>query len=140
MLRFYRLAMVLPVLVPAGVMAGAYVFGMPISFLLSNVAVVLMASGVLGAIPYTVLALWANRWMQGKTEIEIRRKAIRAPLFMLAAFPPFVFFLTAFTSERDWLGDAFFGLLLGIPAILVLGYAYVGLVFGLRRLVVLEGD
>lgn len=60
-------------------MAGAYFFGMPIYWPLNQVVVVLIGSGLLGAIPYSLLALWANRWMQGKTESEIRRKALRAP-------------------------------------------------------------
>lgn len=139
MRRFYRLAMVLPVLLPALITVGVYLFGLPIFWPLNQFVLVLMASGYLGAIPYSLLALWANRWMEGKNEVEIQHKALRAPLFMLAAYPLFVFLLTGLTSESDWLGDVLFALIFGLPGVLVVGYGYVALVLCLRRLVVDRG-
>lgn len=137
MRRFYRIAMILPLVVPIPVMVGAYVFGMPISWPLEQIVFVLIMSEVLGAIPYLLLALWANRWMQGRTENEIRRKALRAPLFMLVAFLALLLLLSGLSG--DPLGEGLLVFLYAGPAILILGYAYVGLVFWLRRLVVARG-
>jgi len=135
--RFYRLAMLLPIVVPILVIVGSYFFGLPISLSLSTLTLVLTMSGVFGAVPYSLLALWASRWISGRTESEIRRKALRAPLFMLAAFLPFPFLLSA--SGGDPVGEGIILLLLAVPAILILGYAYVGLVLWLQHLAEARG-
>jgi hypothetical protein len=130
--RFYRLALLLPLLIPAAVMIGAYFVGSPTFEPLSSVVAALIASGYVGALPYSVFALWAAWWIRGKSESQIRGLAVRAPLLMLVVFLPFAFLMGA--SDGDTLGGALFILIYAVPCILILGYAYVGVVFWMRRL------
>ncbi|MDP9206475.1 MAG: hypothetical protein M3P12_13645 [Gemmatimonadota bacterium] len=131
--RFYRLALWLPILIPAAVMIGASVVGLPTFEPLSSLVVALIASGLAGALPYSLFALWASWRIRGKSERDIRRLALRAPGLMVLVFIPVAFLMGA--SEGDALGGAFFILIYAVPCILVLGYGYVALVFWLRHLV-----
>ena len=131
--RFYRLALLLPILVPAAVMIGASVVGVPTFEPLSSLVAALVASGLAGALPYSLLALWANWRIIGKSERDIRRLALRAPVLMVLVFIPVAFLMGA--SEGDTVGEALFILIYAVPCILVLGYGYVALVFWLRHLV-----
>lgn len=130
--RFYRLALLLPILVPAAVMVGAYFVGLPTFEPLSSMVAALLASGYVGVLPYSLFALWATWWIRGKSESQIRRLALRAPVLMLLIFTPVAFLMGA--SDGDALAGALFVLIYAVPCILILGYAYVGLVFWMRRL------
>jgi hypothetical protein len=130
--RFYRLALLLPILIPAVVMIGAYFVGLPTFEPLKSVVTALIASGYVGALPYSLFALWAAWWIRGKSERQIRRLALRAPVLMLLVFTPVAFLMGV--SDSDTFGGTLFILLYAVPCILVLGYAYVGVVFWIRRL------
>jgi hypothetical protein len=129
---FYRLALLLPLLIPAAVMTGASFVGLPTFEPLKSLVAALIVSGLAGAVPYSLLALWASWWIKEKSEREIRRLALRAPVLMLLAFLPVAFLIGA--SDGDTLGEGLFILLYAVPCILVLGYAYVALVFWLRHI------
>ena len=130
--RFYRFAVWLPVLISGIAILGATTVGLPTFAPLNFVVNALVVSGIYGVIPYSLLALWAGRWMRRKTEAEIRRLALLMPGLMLLAFVPIGFLIGA--SEGDTLLGGFLMMLIAAPYILVLGYAYVGLVFSLRLL------
>ena len=130
--RFYRLMLLLPILIPAVVMSGAAVVGLPTFEPLNSLVVALIASGLAGALPYSLFALWASWRIKEMSERDIRRLALRAPLLMVLVFIPAAFLMGAL--EGDTLGGAFI-LIYAIPCILVLGYGYVALVFWIRHLV-----
>ena len=91
----------------------------------------MLISLIYGGIPYLLLALWATWWIGEHTEPEIRRRALVAPLLMIAAWSVFALIPTIASRKIEM----FFGLVgLGAVFSLVLGYAYVALVFGLRAL------
>ena len=130
--RFYRFAIWLPILVSGATILGAALVGLPNFGPLNLIAVSLISSGLYGAIPYSLLAIWASWWIRGRGENEIRRLALFMPVLMLGAFLPFAFLIGA--SDGDPLLGGLFMVLIAIPYILVLGYAYVGLTFWLRSI------
>ena len=123
--RFYRIAIWLPLVLPAGVWVAVRAFGMPAWDPLSTAAAVLLISLLYGGLPYAALALWAawrSRTLNGSS---IRRLALRAPLSMVGAFLPYALVVGVFGGE--WRGGvALFGL--GALYILPLGYLYVAVV------------
>jgi hypothetical protein len=70
--RFYRLSMLIPLLVTAATLIGFTIFGQAIYGPLDAVQIVLGLVGLLGALPYSLLVLWAWHWMKNKSEREIR--------------------------------------------------------------------
>lgn len=91
----------------------------------------LVGSLVWGGIPYCALALWATWRIGHSNEQDIRRLMLRAPLLMAGLFVPLALILgLVFRAFIPFAGLAGFGLLL----ILMLGYAYVGIVMLLVRM------
>ena len=127
---FYRIALWLPLAVPAAVVLVVSGLGLrPDGGPALKVVQLLLASLVYGGVPYTVAALAASFWLGARSEREIRRLALRAPFWVIAACVPFV----AFIAIRARSLPIFAGVMgLSIAATLVLGYAYVGIVFLLR--------
>ena len=128
---FYRCAVWLPLFVPA--LAAVVVD--PIASSQSarpvvKVVQLLLMSGIYGGLPYAALAAYATWWIDRRAESEIRRRALRAPLWMLVAWVP-VAALAGVLSGRFVTFLAMAGL--GAAVIVPLGYAYVALVFLLRR-------
>ena len=127
---FYRLALWLPLAVPAAVAvlvngAGLRPDGGPALKLVQ----LLLASLVYGGLPYLVAAIAATFWIGHRPEPEIRRLGLWAPFWVIAACVP----LVAFIALRAGSLPIFLGVMgLAIAATLVLGYAYVGVVFLLR--------
>ena len=130
--RFYRFAIWLPIVVAGVTVIGAALVGLPTFGPLNLIVVALVSSGLVGAIPYSLLALWASWRIRGKNENEIRRLALRMPVLMLVAFLPFALLMGA--SDDDAVVGGLFVMAIAIPYILILGYAYVGLVFWLRSI------
>lgn len=127
---FYRLALLLPLVVPAAVAVLVNGAGLrPDSGPALKLFQLLLASLVYGGLPYLVAAVFATVWIDRRPEPEIRRLAIRAPFWVIAACIP----LVAFMALRAGSLVIFLGVMgLAIAATLVLGYAYIGVVFLLR--------
>ena len=135
--RFYRLAMWIPILIPAVILLGTTLLGLPTFDPLSVVVMTLLLSALYGAVPYSLLALWASWWIRWKSESDIRRLAVRMPFLMLVAFLPIALLIGA--SDREVLRGGFLIWVIAAPFILVLGYAYVGLVFWLQHIAQTRG-
>ena len=84
--QFYRFSVWLPVVLPMTVAAAISVWGWPKLSGVDQAAGVLVLSLVYGGIPYAALAVWATWWIGRRSEREIRRLALAAPLLMCAAF------------------------------------------------------
>ena len=128
---FYRCAVWLPLAIPALVATAVHAAGWDPSLSpVVKLVQLLLMSLMYGGLPYAALAAWATWWIGGRLEPEIRRRALQAPLWMVAAWLPF----TAAIGGLAGRVQIFVGLAgLGIVVILPLGYAYVTLVFLLRR-------
>ena len=122
MLRYYRIAIWAPIALPATLWAGTARFGLPIWDPVAQVVSSIIVSGAYGAIPYTVLALWATWRIRSLDEGAIRRLAWQAPCLMLIPFLPFALIVGALDGEVSG-GLALFGI--GGLYIIVLGYGYV---------------
>ena len=132
---FYRLIVWLPLVLPGIVALITLGAGIRPTGPARIPAQLLLAS-LLGCIPYGVLALGATIWMEGRSEQQILRAAGLAPLLTSVAW--IAFWSLAFFGNGGSLstGDrsAFFfaTALLGVGAVLVFGYAYVGFTVWLR--------
>src|SRR5688572_533550 len=128
---FYRCAVWLPLLVPGLVAVAVHAVGLRPSFPpLVKLVQLLLVSGMYGGLPYAVVAAGTTWWIDRRPEPQIRRRALQAPLWMLAAWLLFAASLGVVSGRVDTiLGLA----ALGAVVILPLGYAYVALVFLLRR-------
>ena len=129
---FYRLSLWIPLAVPAAVVTAVHGFGMrapegPVATFVQ----VMLISAVYGGLPYALLALWGTWWIDRRSEPEIRRRALLAPLWMIAAWIPFATLPSVLSGKLEM----FVGLVaLGAVYALGLGYLYVGLILGLRAL------
>lgn len=128
---FYRCALWLPLLLPA--LTAFIVHGagdIPATEPAHTLVELLLYSGIYGGLPYLVLAVFGTWWIDDRPEARIRRQALLAPLWMVAIWIPTAAIPAALARELDM----FIGLVgLGTAVILALGYAYVALVFLMRR-------
>ncbi len=136
--RVYRFSLWLPLIVPAVVIVAMNILvnglGMPKPSVVLDVTLERIAgSGLFGGLPYLALALWARRWMRGRSEREIQRLMFAAPVLMIGAFSVFCVAMGVFADRMSiWLRIAWeFS-----PLILILGYAYVAVTLLLRAVVV----
>ncbi len=129
--RAYKLSLLLPIIVPI-LFAPALFF---ISFLTEGLAVVLMAivySIVYGGIPYLILVGLLLWWMRGKNEPQIKQALLLSPLFMLIVFQAFAgVWIALFSEAKPKIGQFAGSLVLLSPFVLIFGYAYVGIAFGM---------
>lgn len=83
-----------------------------------------LAALVYGGIPYAALAAWATWWIGGRSEREIQRLMLLAPLLYAALFSLLAALIGVAVGDlRVFLAVA----LLGAAASLALGYGFVGL-------------
>lgn len=123
----YTLCIWLPVIVPATVILVFNIFGLRLSD--GVVAEVLAYSLIYGGVPYSALAAWATWWIRGRSEADIRRLMLRAPMLMVAIFVPLAVVVgIGVGNVRPYVAVAIMGSL----TILLLGYAYVGVAVLLR--------
>ena len=133
--RFYRLAVWLPLLVPAAVAVAYHGLGWRPEAAAGQKFVQLMLISLLyGGVPYALLAIWATWWVGGRTESEISRLMYRAPFLMAVFYFPFA--LVVGTVAGAPLGPLLAAGGLGAIVSLLLGFAYVALIVLLRHLVV----
>jgi hypothetical protein len=127
---FYRLSVWLPLVVPAVVIVVVNLTRWRPVGTLGVILQLIAYSGIVGGIPYLALAIWAMFWIGRRSEREIRRRAILAPLLMILTFTAWPALLALHAEPMS----AFGVFTLGAAVILALGYAYVLIVFMLRAL------
>ena len=130
---FYRLCMWIPLALPALVALVVHGLALPHSgTAVDKVIQILLMSLVYGGLPYAVIAMWGTLWIGKRPEAELRRRALRAPLLMSAAFVIFPILIVLRGAPMDMAIAVY---VLGAVCSLVLGYLYVALVLGLRDLI-----
>ena len=128
---FYQLALWLPLVVPVSLLLAMKLVGVQTQAEPWNQLVqLLLGSLVYGGIPYLVSAIAATIWIDRRSEPEIRRLALQSPLWVIAAWTPLVTYVSIRADSLAMFGGL---MALGGGAILVLGYAYVAIVFALRH-------
>jgi hypothetical protein len=127
---FYRLSVWLPLLVPVILTVLMNLTTWRPHGSLGGVLGLIAYSGFVGGIFYLPLAAWAMFWIGVRPEREIRRRALLTPLLMILAFSLWPAVIVLLGEVKQAIGV----LLFGAAVILVLGYAYVLIVFGTRAL------
>jgi ABC-type sugar transport system permease subunit len=87
---FYRLSLALPIVVPFALIAFVNLTGWRPHGRIGGLLQFLAYSGVIGLIPYGIVALWGAFWVRERPEREIHRRAVLAPLFTMAAISPYI--------------------------------------------------
>ena len=129
---FSRLALGLPLAVPALVAVLVHGFGVdPGDGWLGKIAQILLASLLYGGIPYAGLALWAGWRIGRRSEADVTRLMLRAPLLMAAWFAAFALVAGVMVGAP---GPFAAVAVLGAIASIVLGYVYILVVLVGRRL------
>jgi len=126
----YRIGIWLPLAVPTLVAVLVHGLGVAVDAgPLRKTVQILLMSLLYGGVPYAPLALWATWWVGGRSEPEIRRLMMRAPLLMVAVFVAVAVLAgVAVGQPVPFLAVAVLGAIITIPV----GYTYVGLVVLLR--------
>jgi hypothetical protein len=127
---FYRLSVWLPLALPglAALLVHGLGFG-PTGSSFDKVLQILLISLLYGGVPYAPIAIWASFWIASRAEHDIRRQALRAPLWMILMF---LLFVAVLAIKSEQLVAAALVFVLGVIAILTLGFLYVVFVFSLR--------
>lgn len=130
-LTIYRIGIWLPLAVPT--LVAGLVHGLGVATYLGplqEAVQILLMSLLYGGVPYAPLALWATWWVGGRSEPEIRRLMMRAPLLMVAVFAPVALLAGIVVGQPvPFIAVAVLGAIITIPV----GYFYVGLVVLLRE-------
>lgn len=133
-IRAYKLSLLLPIIVP--------VLFAPLLFFIRSIGergatalMIIVYSMVYGGIPYLILVGILLFRMRGKDEPEIRQSLLSSPLLMLVVFQICAGLWIAFFSEaKPKIGQFMSSLIIMSPFILLFGYVYVGLAFGIIAL------
>ncbi|MEQ1764371.1 MAG: hypothetical protein ABL984_14665 [Pyrinomonadaceae bacterium] len=138
--KIYKYALFLPMLVPL-IFAPLLYFGLQsLGEKLGLIVIIVFYSGIIGGIPYLFLGVALAIWMQNKAEAQIRKALMLSPLIMsaLTAVLLFALWMAPIGNRMNWLHslEGFFGAL-GVLMLFIgiFGYSYVGIAFGLARLV-----
>lgn len=135
--RLYKYSLVLPILLPAICLL---ITPHNLDTLYGPLATVLMAfifSGLIGGIPYVILAIALLVWMRDQDLQQIRRALLLSPLFLIpiVVFAGLIYLaVVGNVSAPDPLVYVYSILVFG-GYILAFGYFYVLIAFGLARLV-----
>jgi len=133
-IRAYKLSLLLPIIVPI-LFVPTLLFIRSLGESGAIVLMTILTSLIYGGIPYLILAGILLFWMHGKDETQIRRILLLSPLLMLVIFQVFAGLWIAFFSEATPKINQFIGsLVLLSPFVLLFGYIYVGIVFGIIEL------
>jgi hypothetical protein len=133
-IRAYKLSLLLPIIVPI-LLAPALFFIRSLGESGATVLMTILFSLVYGGIPYLILVGILLFWMRGKDEKQIRRALLLSPLLMLVIFQVYAGLWIAFLSEATPKINQFMGSLIILsPFVLLFGYIYVGIAFGIIEL------
>ena len=137
-LRFYRVLLWLPLLIPV-VMAP---FWVPHGLDSAPMLVWLVTAGIgYVGVPYTVLALWTDRWLRTTPSLTTRaiwRRAAIMPVQLILLVVPWEIGRALVGDYALWQGLVS-GVAMGLTYVLWIGYAYVALACGLTRLCMWAG-
>lgn len=132
--NYYRIALLLPVAIPAALSPLMLLDGGPL--LLRGLLVYLYGSLLIGGIPYVLFALGFLLWMRGKPDAQVRRAVLVSPLVYTAVLVAGYF---AFLWLDGTLGNGEDAAAALIGFGVAFGYAYVAIA-ELGRLILRPGE
>lgn len=91
-------------------------------------------SGIVGGIPYLILAATLLLWMRNQELASIRQALLASPFLMLPIFAACLGIYTIAFERNPSFREYLFALVFSSAFIIIFGYAYVGIVFGLEKL------
>ncbi|MFZ1700600.1 MAG: hypothetical protein WBO10_17115 [Pyrinomonadaceae bacterium] len=136
--RIYQISLALPIIFPA---ISLVITPRNLDSIYGPIGTILTAfifSGLVGGIPYGILAISLLVWMRNKDLSQVRRALLFSPLFLIPIFMVFSFIVAVvFINESppDSAAQVYLmycGLFTGY--ILAFGYFYVMIAFGAARL------
>lgn len=138
-IKIYKYSLFLPLIVPM-LFSPALLFLRSMTESQGLILLTIVYSGLVGGIPYLILIAIVFRWMRGKNEQQIRETLKLSPPFMIGIFVVGFALLNlvnlAFNKEpmKEVFTQFVVGTVFSSICILIFGYTYVLLVFGLVRL------
>lgn len=132
--RFFQYSLALPLIPPLLVL--------PLWFVrdsinenspLALVPIVIAYSGIVGGIPYFILAVGLLVWMRNKDLPSIKKALLAAPALMLPIFAACLAIYTIVFEKHPSFNEYFLGLIVFSIFIILFGFVYVGLVFGVEK-------
>jgi hypothetical protein len=134
-LAFYRVALAVPLVVPALVWGVLRLIESPAGGPVTVVAVFLVFSGTIAGAPYGVFALATGVWIGRLTEAELGKFPIAMPLLFLPVFIAWLLLQSVLVGEGFQLWGFLEGCLNLGMFVLLFGYGYVGLVELVRSII-----
>lgn len=126
----YKWSLAIPIILPMLLFPVMY-SGANLPEWLETVVAVIVWSGLLGGIPYAIVAVLLLLWARSRGEAQIRRGLLLSPLIMLLVFGAFLGIVRLLQNLKGLEGLHYREVMaFSIPCILILGYVYVGIVFG----------
>ena len=138
--RVYKYSLALPIVLPVICLLIAPLTPSNLDTVYGPIARVLMAfilSGVIGGIPYAILAIGLLVWMRDKDLIQIRKALLLSPLFLIpiVLFGGLIFIAVGLNVSASYPLVYVYYMLVFSACTLAFGYFYVLIVFGLARLI-----
>jgi hypothetical protein len=129
-----KLSLFLPILLPVVTAPLAYFGRSVLPEILNSFFTLILASGVLGGLPYLFVIYRLFRSERNLSTYEFRKKILRSPFLMvtlhIAILLAIILFLTVFETVGQWEIWAPAMLLILPTCDLLFGYAYILLAFG----------
>lgn len=122
--KYFRIALFLPFILPALLLAASYIIDLPEFFLWAWVGVALPV--IFGGIPYAIFVYFVFTWSRYRSSRDIKKWMWKAPLIFLPVLS-IVLVLMFPTSNYD---EIWKGILLIILSVFAYGYFYVALTHG----------
>ena len=135
--NIYQFSLLLPLAIPILFAPALYLAVPSVGETLGLVVLIIVFSGIIGGLPYVILAAGLAFWMRNKNEKQIRGVLALSPLFMIALLA-IALSILRFVPSDSWdvlhSISGFFGML-GVLSFftVVFGYVYVLIVFGIAR-------
>jgi hypothetical protein len=136
--KVYKYALFLPILVPILVAPILYFGLQSLGEKLGLIVIIIFYSGVIGGIPYLIIGVALAVWMRGKSEDQIRRALLFSPPMMIGVTSilyTLLWLIPGNSNGLNSLGSFLWPLVILSLFIGLFGYAYVGISFGIARIV-----
>ena len=138
-IKIYKYSLSLPLLIPL-IFAPGLLFLPSMNETVAIIFLFIVYSGLIGGIPYLVLVTILLGLMRGKNELQIRNALMFSPPLLVGIFVSgfgLLHLLSIFANKTtigESLSQFFVGSILCSIFILIFGYSYVLLVFGLVQI------
>lgn len=134
--KLYKISLSFPLIVPILFTPLFFIFNRLMNETVAIVFLTIIYSGLVGGIPYLIIAIILFRWMNDKSEMQIRKALLLSPLFMIALFSFGYLFLGVILSNDFFqeLKKISMAIIACDVLILIFGYSYVLITFAFVKI------